>query len=94
MIKVDLRETIMHFSKYMKLVRLGQKVVVTERGAPIAVIKPLVRKAGPEQRVRLLEEQGVLKRPSRSAIPSGSPIAIKGRSIADTVSEERERWFL
>ena len=90
MIKVGLREANMHFSKYVKLVRQGQEVVVTERGTPIAVIKPLAREGGPEQRVRLLEEQGVLKRSSRSAIPSGSPIAIKGRSIADTVSEERE----
>lgn len=90
MIKVGLREANMHFSKYVKLVRQGQEVVVTERGAPIAVIKPLTREGGPEQRVRLLEEQGVLKRPSRSAIPAGSPVAIKGRSIADTVSEERE----
>jgi prevent-host-death family protein len=73
-IKVDLREAIMHFSKYMKLVRQGEAVVVMERGAPIAVIKPLARVMGPEQRIRLLEEQGVLKRPSRSAIPSGSPI--------------------
>ena len=94
MIKVGLREANRHFSKYVKLVRQGQEIVVTERGVPIAVIKPLAREVGPEHRVRLLEEQGVLKRPSRSAIPSGSPIAIKGRSIADTVSEERERWFL
>jgi len=90
MIKVGLREANMHFSKYVKLVRQGQEVVVTERGAPIAVIKPLAREGGPEQRVRLLEEQGVLKRSSRSAIPSGSPVAIKGRPISDTVSMERE----
>jgi prevent-host-death family protein len=90
MIKVGLREANMHFSKYVKLVRQGQEVVVTERGAPIAVIKPLAREAGPEQRVRLLEEQGVLKRASRKAIPSGTPVSIKGRPISETVSSERE----
>ncbi len=90
MIKVGLREANMHFSKYVKMVRQGHEVVVTERGAPIAVIKPLAREAGPEQRVRLLEEQGVLKRPSRSAIPAGAPIVIKGRQISDTVSRDRE----
>jgi prevent-host-death family protein len=90
MIKVGLREANMHFSKYVKLVRQGQEVVVTERGAPIAVIKPLVREARPEQRIRFLEEQGVLKRPTRGTLPSGAPVAIKGRPIAETVTDERE----
>lgn len=93
MIKVGLREANMHFSKYVKMVRQGQEVVVTERGAPIAVIKPLPREAGPEQRVRLLEEQGVLIRPTRKTMPSGAPIRIKGRPISETVSEEREERF-
>jgi prevent-host-death family protein len=90
MIKVGLREANMHFSKYVKLVRQGQEVVVTERGAPIAVIKPLAREARPEQRIRILEEQGVLKRPTRGTLPSGAPVAIKGRPIAETVTDERE----
>ncbi len=90
MIRVGLREANMHFSKYVKLVRQGQEIIVTERGAPIAVIKPLVREAGPEQKIRQLEEQGVLIRPSRSVMPKGAPIAIKGHSISEAVSEERE----
>ncbi|KAA0241375.1 MAG: type II toxin-antitoxin system prevent-host-death family antitoxin [Candidatus Brocadia sp. AMX2] len=41
MLQVGLREANMHFSKYLKLVKEGQEVVVTERGKPVAVIKPL-----------------------------------------------------
>jgi len=92
-IKVDLRETIMHFSKYMKLVRQGEEVVVTERGAPIAVIKPFVRVMGPEQRIRLLEEQGVLIRSVRTTFPLGAPVVLKGRAIAQTVTGERKERF-
>jgi len=90
MIKVGLREANMHFSKYVKMVRQGQEIVVTERGAPIAVIKPLGREVSPEKRVKLLEEQGFLKRAVKGAFPAGAPLAIKGRSIAATLSEERE----
>lgn len=93
MIKVDLRETIMHFSKYMKLVRQGEKVIVTERGAPIAMIKPLARVMGPEQRIRLLEEQGVLKRSVRRTLPLGAPVALKGRAITQTVTGDRKERF-
>lgn len=90
MIKVGLREANMHFSKYVKMVRQGQEIVVTERGAPIAVIKPLGHEASPEKRIKMLEDQGFLKRAVKGAFPSGAPFAIKGRSIADTLSEERE----
>jgi antitoxin (DNA-binding transcriptional repressor) of toxin-antitoxin stability system len=92
-IKVDLRETIMRFSKYMKLVRQGEEVVVMERGAPIAVIKPLVRVMGPEQRVRILEEQGLLKRSVRTTFPLGAPVILKGRAIAKTVTDDRKERF-
>lgn len=90
MIKVGLREANMHFSKYVKMVRQGQEIVVTERGAPIAVIKPLGREVSPEKRIKLLEEQGLLKRAVKDTFPSGAPLAIKGRSIVETLSDDRE----
>lgn len=48
MLQVGLREANMPFSKYLKLVREGQEVVVTERGNPVAVIKPLIKEGTPE----------------------------------------------
>jgi len=90
MIKVGLREANMHFSKYVKMVRQGQEIVVTERGAPIAVIKPLGREASPEKRIKMLEDQGFLKRPGKGPFPSSTPLVIKGGPLADTLSEDRE----
>lgn len=90
MMKVGLREANMHFSKYVKMVRHGQEIVVTDRGTPIAVIKPLGRGASLKKRIKLLEEQGFLKRAVKNVLPSGAPITMKGRSIADTLSDERE----
>lgn len=34
MLKVGSRKANLHFSKYLKLVREGQEIVVTERGNP------------------------------------------------------------
>ena len=39
--KLGLREANQHFSKAIKAVRAGKEVVLTERGQPIAVIKPI-----------------------------------------------------
>lgn len=89
MIKVGLREANMHFSKYVKLVRGGQEVVVTERGAPIAVIKPLGPETSPKKRIKMLEEQGALRRASKKKFTPVTLIAIKGRPVSETLSEER-----
>ena len=39
--RMGLREANQSFSKAMKAVKQGKEVVLTERGKPIAVIKPL-----------------------------------------------------
>lgn len=46
--KLGLREANQHFSKAIKAVRTGKEVVLTERGRPIAVIKPIKREATEE----------------------------------------------
>ncbi|MDH4163651.1 MAG: type II toxin-antitoxin system prevent-host-death family antitoxin [Nitrospirota bacterium] len=89
MIKVGLREANMHFSKYVKMVRQGQEVVVTERGTAIAVIKPLGPATSPEKRIAMLEEQGVLRRAARKKIVPVKAIRIEGKPISETLAEER-----
>lgn len=93
MVHVGLREANMHFSKYLKLVRKGQEVVVTERGSPVAVIKPLVKKATPDDKIRSLEDQGILRRAVKGKLPLGRAIAIGGKPLSETIIEEREERF-
>jgi prevent-host-death family protein len=45
--RLGLREANQKFSKAIKAVKAGKEVVLTERGKPIAVIKPLKRKENP-----------------------------------------------
>ena len=90
MIKVGLREANMHFSKYVKMVRGGHEVVVTDRGAAIAVIKPLGLEKSPGKRIKLLEEQGVLRRAGRKKFAPVTLIAIGGKPVSEALSEERD----
>jgi prevent-host-death family protein len=93
MIKIGLREANLHFSKYVKMVKDGKEVVLTERGMPIAVIKPIPHEGETESRVKVLEEQGILKRARKGAFPVHKPITIRGKPISEIVAEEREERF-
>ncbi len=90
MIKVGLREANMHFSKYIKLVRQGNEVIVTDRGAPIAVIKSLANIATAVERVRAMEDQGLLVRAHEKAGALPGLITVKGKPMSRTVSDERD----
>lgn len=93
MVQVGLREANMHFSKYLKLVREGHEVVVTERGIPVAVIKPLVKEEAPEDKIKSLEDRGILRRAVKGKLPLGRAITIGGKPLSETVIEEREERF-
>jgi prevent-host-death family protein len=91
--RLGLREANQKFSKAIKAVKAGKEVVLTERGKPIAVIKPLERKENPEAIIRRLETEGLL-RPAlkRGPLPAPrwKPVRIKGKPLSQTISEERD----
>ena len=91
--RMGLREANQSFSKAIKAVKAGKDVVLTERGKPIAVIKPLQSEKDANSIMRRLEAEGVLRRGPKSVRPmprSRDPVPIKGKSIAKTISEERD----
>jgi len=89
--RMGLREANQQFSKAIRAVKAGKEVVLTERGKPIAVLKPLEAKEGDEAVIRRLESDGIL-RPAlkRGRMPDFKPVRIKGKPLSATVSEERE----
>jgi len=91
--RLGLREANQHFSKAIKAVKAGKEVVLTERGKPIAVIKPLEPNDNLETTLRRLEAEGLLWRGPKSGKPMPvwrSPVRIKGKPISQTISEERD----
>lgn len=90
--RIGLREANQRFSKAIQAVKTGKEVVLTERGIPIAVIKPFSETARPTSTVRGLEAAGLLRAASRTApLPSWRPRPIKGAPLSVTIRQERER---
>jgi len=91
--RMGLREANHQFSKAIKAVKAGKEVILTERGKPIAVIKPLEAKEDQEAIIRRLEAEGIL-RPAlkRGPMPTRTwkPVRIKGKPLSQTISEERD----
>ena len=91
--RMGLREANQSFSKAIKAVKAGKDVILTERGKPIAVIKPLGKEKNVDAALRRLEAEGILRRGSKSGKPMPvwrSPVRIKGRPIAQTIRDERD----
>jgi prevent-host-death family protein len=91
--RVGLREANIHFAKYIKKVKEGKKILLTDRGEPVAMIAPVAIKREPlEERLRLMEERGILKR-AAGKIKLRNLIRVPGKEISRIVSENRKERF-
>lgn len=86
--RMGLREANQRFSRAIQAVKAGREVVLTERGEPIAVIRPLSRRL--QARLQELEAAGLLRPPTRAGrMRPWRPRPIRGRPITITLREER-----
>jgi prevent-host-death family protein len=91
--KLGLREANQQFSKAIKAVRAGKEVVLTERGHPIAVIKPIKQEHTHEAALEAMADEGLITLPSRKGLmpdPRWRPLKIKGKPLSQTIIEDRE----
>jgi prevent-host-death family protein len=91
--RMGLREANQQFSKAIKAVKAGKDVVLTERGKPIAVIKPLDAGKDEDAVIRRLEAEGLLRPALKRGpmpAPRWKPIRIKGKPVSQSISEERD----
>lgn len=89
--RLGLREANQHFSKAIRAVKAGREIVLTERGKPIAVIKPLPEPNATERTIRQLEAAGLLLPAEDPApLPPWRPRRIRGKGLSETVREDRD----
>ncbi|MGH7846776.1 MAG: type II toxin-antitoxin system Phd/YefM family antitoxin [Candidatus Binatia bacterium] len=91
--RMGLREANQRFSKAIKAVKQGKEVILTERGKPIAVIKPLKPIEDEQAVIRRLESEGILRPAVKRGPmpkPTWKPIRVKGKPMSQTISEERD----
>ena len=89
--KLGLREANQHFSRAIKAVRAGKEVVLTERGQPIAVIKPIKDEQEPDAALKHMADEGLVTLPTRKGpLPRFEPVPIKGKPLSQTIIEDRD----
>jgi prevent-host-death family protein len=89
--KLGLREANQHFSKAIKAVRAGKDVILTERGQPIAMIKPIESAHDQERVLEHMAAEGLITLPSRKGpLPRFQPIRVKGKPLSRTIIEGRD----
>lgn len=88
--KLGLREANQHFSKAIKAVRAGKEVILTERGQPIAIIKPLKQEQAQDAALRRMADEGLIRLPSRTGpLPRFEPVQVKGKPLSKTIIDDR-----
>ena len=89
--KLGLREANQYFSKAIKAVRAGKEVILTERGQPIAVIKPIEDTHEPDAALERMAAEGLITLPTRKGpLPRFEPAPITGGPLSQTVIDDRE----
>ena len=91
--KLGLREANQRFSKAIRAVRAGKEVVLTERGHPIAVIKPIASEAAQDTALRAMADEGLITVAARKGpmpTPRWRPVKVKGKPLSRSIIEDRE----
>jgi len=91
--KLGLREANQQFSKAIKAVRAGREVVLTERGRPIAVIKPVKTEDAQDATLQAMADEGLIIPAARKGpmpAPRWRPVKMNGKPLSQTIIDERQ----
>ena len=89
---IGLREANQRFSELVKLLRAGQSALLTHRGKPLAVLKPLPEPIDSGATIRRLEFMGLLRAAvEQTPLPKWTARPLKGVPLSQTVEDERDR---
>ncbi len=89
---VGVRELKNRLTRYLLRTKQGEKIVVTERGKPIALLMPIKavpRTSSLDACLARLAAQGRLSLPTRKPLRRFRPVEIGGRPLSRIVIEDR-----
>ena len=88
MVSVGVRELKAHLSHYLKKVKSGEKIIVTDRKEMVAVISPLGKETD-EDKILALIQRGAAYWSGGKPVGIPSRITSKGKKVSDAILEER-----
>ena len=90
---VGARELKVRLGTYLRRVREGQTLVITDRGQPVAELRPITAEVGIDTILAKLEASGSVARPTRKRLPPFRSIESRGDLAAAAVIEGRDDRF-
>lgn len=92
MATVGVRELKNRLTQYLRRTKQGEEVVVTERGKPIALLRPIQAGKAPltlEARLARLAAEGYLTLPTRKRLRRIRRVKVGGTPISKMILEDR-----
>lgn len=90
---VGARELKVRLGTYLKHVRQGHTLIVTDRGQPVAELRPLAAEGATDAILAKLEANGAVARPARKRLSAFRAIQSRGESVASAVIADRDDRF-
>lgn len=90
--KVGSRELKNRFGRYMREVKAGRPVLITERGEHVATISPKPKNAqedSADELLDLMEKQGLIRR-GRGKLRNVKAVRTKGKPASQIIIENRD----
>lgn len=88
--RVGVKELRDRLTKYLRMVKAGEEIVVTDRGKPVAILSPIREHTSLEEKIEELARKGLVRLP-RGRLELPSLLKIEGRPLSQTVIEERRK---
>ena len=89
---VGIKELKNRLTRYIRRTKLGEEIVVTERGKPVALLTP-IRGTGAAQsleaKLASLAARGAVTLPTRRPLKRIRRVEVSGRPVSETVIEDR-----
>jgi prevent-host-death family protein len=87
---VGARELKTRLGGYLQQVRQGKTLVITDRGEPVAELKPLHRAGTEDAEIERLKALGAVTRIENRPLAPFRPVRSRGSSISDAILEDRD----
>ena len=86
---VGARELKTRLGGYLQQVRQGRTLVITDRGEPLAELKPFQRATGEDAKLERLKALGAVTRLETRPLAPFRPARGRGASVSEAILEDR-----